>query len=164
MQSDSFVIEFQNKVLNIKSDNFLQNLISCGVQGMFEYEENGVVKKIYIEQDEEYNSFIAYSNSETIKFKVLSKREERLATLRKSSQTSHSRGVLITAQMPGLVKDIFVNVGATIKKGDALFILEAMKMENEIKSPINSIVKRILATAGNPIEKGGLILELEPIL
>lgn len=62
--------------------------------------------------------------------------------------------------MPGLIKEIFVKVGDSVKKGDPLYILEAMKMENEIKSPADMKVKRVIAIQGNALEKNGLIMEL----
>nr|MDQ3393185.1 biotin/lipoyl-binding protein [Bacteroidota bacterium] len=49
----------------------------------------------------------------------------------------------IKAPMPGLILDIKIEEGKTVKKGDALMILEAMKMENVLKSPGDVIVKSI---------------------
>tara|TARA_B110000438_G_scaffold146408_1_gene141078 strand:+ start:638 stop:1144 length:507 start_codon:yes stop_codon:yes gene_type:complete len=67
----------------------------------------------------------------------------------------------IIAQIPGLISQIFVSVGDTINKGDKLFILEAMKMENEIDSPLSGTVKSISVKSGITIEKGTLIMEIE---
>ena len=67
----------------------------------------------------------------------------------------------ITAPMPGLLLSIEVEVGAEIKKGEALVILEAMKMENVIKSPSDGIIKKITVTEGEAVEKGALLIVLE---
>ena len=67
----------------------------------------------------------------------------------------------IIAQIPGLISQIFVSVGDTINKGDKLFILEAMKMENEIDSPLSGTVKSISVKPGIAVEKGTLIMEIE---
>ncbi len=67
----------------------------------------------------------------------------------------------IHAQIPGLVTQIFVDENATIKKGQQLFILEAMKMENEITSPVSGVLKNILVEVGQPVEKNDLIMEIE---
>jgi glutaconyl-CoA decarboxylase len=50
--------------------------------------------------------------------------------------------------MPGTVLRIDAKVGATVKKGDILVILEAMKMENEIVAPCAGTVKQVIATKG----------------
>jgi biotin carboxyl carrier protein len=64
----------------------------------------------------------------------------------------------IKAPMPGLVLKLFVSEGAEVKKGDNLFILEAMKMENIIKSPADVIVKSVKIRPGDKVEKGQVLL------
>jgi biotin carboxyl carrier protein len=66
----------------------------------------------------------------------------------------------LKAPMPGLVLKVFVEAGATVQKGDSLFILEAMKMENIIKSPADGVVKLIKVTPGDKVEKGQILLQL----
>jgi biotin carboxyl carrier protein len=65
----------------------------------------------------------------------------------------------LKAPMPGLVLKVFVEAGATVQKGDSLFILEAMKMENIIKSPADGIVKLIKVIPGDKVEKGQILLQ-----
>ncbi|MBC8311832.1 MAG: acetyl-CoA carboxylase biotin carboxyl carrier protein subunit [Candidatus Marinimicrobia bacterium] len=67
----------------------------------------------------------------------------------------------IIAQIPGLISQIFVEVGDKVEAGNKLFILEAMKMENEIDSPIPGTVKSISIESGVAVEKGALIMEIE---
>ena len=64
----------------------------------------------------------------------------------------------IKAPMPGLVLKVFVNEGAEIKKGDNLFILEAMKMENIIKAPADVIVKTVRIKPGDKVETGQILM------
>ncbi|MDP9048274.1 MAG: acetyl-CoA carboxylase biotin carboxyl carrier protein subunit [Bacteroidota bacterium] len=64
----------------------------------------------------------------------------------------------IKAPMPGMVLKVFVNEGMEIKKGDNLFILEAMKMENIIKAPADAMVKTVKIKAGDKVEKGQVLL------
>lgn len=64
----------------------------------------------------------------------------------------------IYAQMPGLVVSVAVTVGQTVKKGDRLVVLEAMKMENEIKSPIDGIIQKIMIQKGDAVAKNALLL------
>jgi len=68
---------------------------------------------------------------------------------------------VVKAPMPGLVLDISVEPGAEVKKGDALLVLEAMKMENILKSPTDGVVKSIQATKGAAVEKNEILLNFE---
>ena len=67
----------------------------------------------------------------------------------------------VYAQIPGLISQIFVSVGDVVKANEKLFILEAMKMENEIDSPLSGTVKNIYIKPGIAVEKGTLIMEIE---
>lgn len=66
----------------------------------------------------------------------------------------------IKAPMPGLVLEVSVQAGQTIAKGDPLLILEAMKMENVIKSAGDGVVEEILVKKGAAVEKGALLIKL----
>ncbi len=67
----------------------------------------------------------------------------------------------IKAPMPGLVLDIKVEAGAEINEGDALIVLEAMKMENILKSPGAGVIKEIKVNAGDAVDKGAVLIEME---
>lgn len=67
----------------------------------------------------------------------------------------------IKAPMPGLVLEIAVKEGQEVKEGDRILILEAMKMENSIMIQSNAVIKRIAVTAGQPVDKGQVLVELE---
>ena len=65
----------------------------------------------------------------------------------------------IKAPMPGMVLNILVSECQEIKKGDALIVLEAMKMENILKAPSDGVVKKIIAIKGNAVEKSQLLIQ-----
>jgi|SRR5690606_3007147 len=65
----------------------------------------------------------------------------------------------IKAPMPGLILEIKVKVGDAIKKGDPLLVLEAMKMENLIKSGTEGEVKKILVETGSSVEKNQVLIQ-----
>ncbi|PID93288.1 MAG: acetyl-CoA carboxylase biotin carboxyl carrier protein subunit [Bacteroidetes bacterium] len=67
----------------------------------------------------------------------------------------------ISAVIPGTVREIFVREGKRVKKGDNLLILEAMKMMNNIVSPMDGIIKSIHVTNGTVVPKAHLLLEFE---
>ncbi len=65
----------------------------------------------------------------------------------------------LKAPMPGMVLKILVNEGDTIKKGDSLLVLEAMKMENNIKAVGDAVVSQILVKAGDKVEKNQVLIK-----
>jgi biotin carboxyl carrier protein len=65
----------------------------------------------------------------------------------------------IKAPMPGLIFDIKVKEGDEVKKGDAVLILEAMKMENILKSPGDGTVKSIKIKKGQSVEKNQVLIQ-----
>lgn len=65
----------------------------------------------------------------------------------------------LKAPMPGLVLKIFVEEGQTVAKGDNLFILEAMKMENIIKAPADVTIKNIKLHPGDKVDKGQVLMQ-----
>lgn len=67
----------------------------------------------------------------------------------------------IKAPMPGLILEISVVVGQTVKENDNLIILGAMKMENSFLSPRDGVIKSISVTMGDAVDKGQLLIEFE---
>ena len=67
----------------------------------------------------------------------------------------------IRAPMPGLVLEIAITDGQEVREGDKLLILEAMKMENSIIIQTNAIIKKVSVSAGQAVEKGQVLVELE---
>lgn len=65
------------------------------------------------------------------------------------------------APMPGLVMDVRVKEGDSIKKGDALVVLQAMKMENIIKSPSDAVVKKVHIKKNDAIEKRQILISFQ---
>ncbi len=69
----------------------------------------------------------------------------------------------LRAPMPGQVTGVFVAVGDAVEPGQPLYGLEAMKMESLIKAPIAGVVSKVHACAGEQVDGGALVVELDPI-
>jgi biotin carboxyl carrier protein len=69
-------------------------------------------------------------------------------------------GELMSAPMPGTILDIMVTEGQTVKKGEIILILEAMKMENELAAPVDGTVVKIYTSRGESINAGDSILTI----
>ena len=67
----------------------------------------------------------------------------------------------IRTSMPGRIVKIFVEEGSKVKEGQPILVLEAMKMQNEIKSPQSGIIITINPKAGDSVETGSLLFSVE---
>jgi biotin carboxyl carrier protein len=63
----------------------------------------------------------------------------------------------VAAPMPGKVVRVLVNVGDQVEAGQGLLVVEAMKMQNEIRSPKTGIIERLLAKEGQPVNAGEVL-------
>ena len=71
-----------------------------------------------------------------------------------------SGGESVTAPMPGNILKVAVSVGQTVKEGDLLVVLEAMKMENEIFAPKSGTVAQVLVQKGSTVDTGATMVVL----
>ncbi len=87
---------------------------------------------------------------------------DRIALLLKESESASSNrhATAVRAPMPGLVLKIEIAEGQTIRPGEGLLVLEAMKMENEIFSSGYAVVEEIHVREGEAVDKGRLLVTL----
>jgi len=78
------------------------------------------------------------------------------------ASTAVPAGHSLKAPMPGLVLRVLVSEGEQVSAGQGLVVLEAMKMENELKAGAAGVVRSVRAVAGATVEKGQLLLEVGP--
>ena len=74
---------------------------------------------------------------------------------------SAGAGERVAAPMPGNILSVNVAAGDTVKKGQVLMILEAMKMENEIMAPCDGKVTAVAVTKGAAVESGALLCTIQ---
>ena len=70
-------------------------------------------------------------------------------------------GEKVTSPMPGTILAVNVQNGSSVKKGDILFVLEAMKMENEIMAPCDGTIASVNTTKGSAVESGALLCVIQ---
>lgn len=78
---------------------------------------------------------------------------------RKAYQPLNNKDV--PAFIPGTIRDLKVKVGDKVEFGDHLMILEAMKMNNDVKSPASGVIKSILVKEGEMVKKNQPLIEFE---
>lgn len=76
-------------------------------------------------------------------------------------ETAEQRLHTVNAVMPGTICKVLTHEGAQVKKGDVLFISEAMKMELEIRADNAGVVTKLFVAAGDHVEKGQALAKME---
>ncbi len=92
-------------------------------------------------------------NNSTIDLSIKTTLQEKAYQLLSASQGNADQIKIIKSPMPGLVLKILKGVGDNISEGETVMILEAMKMENEIKANVDGIITEIHVSEGKPVEK-----------
>ncbi len=90
--------------------------------------------------------------------------DERRRAIRKLAGAVGARQgpVEVTAPMPGLVIAVEVNADEQVESGQGLVVIEAMKMENELRAPTAGRVTEVRARPGQAVEKGDALLIIDP--
>ncbi len=106
---------------------------------------------------EKYN-FLVYGRSyeATVRTTLQEKANEFLS---QKERLSHHD--VIKAPMPGMILKVSKSVGDTVEIGEPVLILEAMKMENELRSPASGIIKEVHVKEGSSVEKDTVLLSIE---
>jgi biotin carboxyl carrier protein len=78
-----------------------------------------------------------------------------------NSKKGKAEQEFVRAPMPGKIIDVLVREGATVLRGEPVVILEAMKMQNEILSPVNGTVVKVAAKANTNVMKDDLLVEIK---
>jgi biotin carboxyl carrier protein len=84
-----------------------------------------------------------------------------LRTTRRHAHQGQAGVAQIRAPMPGKIIRVLAGEGAEVEVNQGILVMEAMKMQNEIKSPKSGIVKKIGVTAGAAVNSGDLLAEVE---
>lgn len=86
--------------------------------------------------------------------------QEKAVKLLESSAGFQHHHMNVKAPMPGLILKIKKNIGDKVEQGESIIILEAMKMENDLKAPASGEIEKIFVTEGSPVEKGVILFSI----
>ncbi len=86
---------------------------------------------------------------------------EAASTPKAAPAPAAGEGEKVTSPMPGNILDVKVNVGDTVKKGQVLMVLEAMKMENEIMAGADGKITSIAVTKGASVQTGDMLCTIK---
>lgn len=148
----------QNKVIfDSKEFEYEHKFISENVLMLRVNNENFLVS-VTEDDDKEFYEV----NIDSVLYKTEVKDELELMIEKLSvNKSSGKEKKEIYSPMPGVIKKLFISEGQQITKGDVLFVLEAMKMENEIKAKSDCVIKKINVEELKSVEKNELLVILE---
>lgn len=107
---------------------------------------------------EKYSLFInGYNFTTTVRTEL----QERATELIDKAKSSSSKKTSIRAPMPGMILKLKKNPGDNISAGESVLILEAMKMENDVKAPTSGKITEVAVTEGIAVDKGDLLFAIE---
>jgi len=130
-------------------------------EGYFHILKNAVSYRVEVlKTDRVEKKVMLRINGKTLTLQVQDSFDQLLNQLGWGSITTRKVNEL-KSPMPGLIIDIPVREGQTIAAGEPLIILEAMKMENILKAPVEVTIKKILVQKGKAVEKNEVLIQFE---
>ncbi len=127
--------------------------------------EHGAVSMIVdgeswsLEFDGTEDEVLVLVKGQAVRFDVADERRRRLRAVTAGFSTEGRQ--VVVAPMPGKIVKVLVNVGDEVKEGQGLVVVEAMKMENELKSPKAGKVVELLAKEGSAVETNTKLVVVE---
>lgn len=105
-------------------------------------------------------NYVLFSKSQKFEITIRSLLQEKANELLAQRQTSHHH-LDTKAPMPGMILKIKKKIGDPVDQGEAVIILEAMKMENEIRAAAKGTLQKIYVKEGTAVEKGAILFSVE---
>ncbi|NSW53252.1 MAG: biotin/lipoyl-binding protein [Anaerolineae bacterium] len=155
VEQEEFLIEFSENRVQVNGEVIEQpSLASLNGNGLYLLQQGGEKQEVHIQHQQRS----AYQI--TIGGHHLTAEIERDRGNRRATGSLRTAGE-ITAPMPAVMVDLLVIEGDAIQAGQTVLVLEAMKMQMKISSPVDGIVNRILKTPGQRVEKGEVLLKID---
>jgi biotin carboxyl carrier protein len=117
------------------------------------------VHRVIARRESARGTFTLRVDGWTVQAEALDERQRAIQALQASSAPTGPAPVV--APMPGLVVRVAVQVGDTVSAGQGVVVMEAMKMENELKAAAAGVVKAVRVSPGQAVEKGAVLVDLE---
>lgn len=159
-EQQTFEVETQSKQTLLNGESFEWDLVALN-NGHFHIIQNNRSYNVEVlEADYTEKSFKVKINQNIYNIAAKDRFDLLLEQMGMSS-TAKNKVNNIKAPMPGLIWDIKVQVGDTVKAGDVVLVLVAMKMENALKSQGEGTVKSIKVVKGDSVEKNQILIEFD---
>lgn len=156
--NNEYEVEIADSQILLEGEPVDVNIVRSGIPELYSVLFGGQSHEMLITADR-FNYTVSI-RSEQFQVQVQDERSRRLNQARKLPALPEGE-LAVTAPIPGLVVKVLINIGEAVEEGQPLVILEAMKMENEIRSMRAGIAKSILATPGQRVEQNAVLVVLE---
>ncbi|HET9066005.1 MAG TPA: acetyl-CoA carboxylase biotin carboxyl carrier protein subunit [Gemmatimonadales bacterium] len=153
-----FSVEIEGELVRLDGHEVEADLRRCGDTPEHHVQVGARRRKIAVDQHGE-DSWTIVLDGTVHDVGILDERTRHIRSLTGTSAAT-SGSAAVKAPMPGLLVKRLVAVGDTVSAGQGLVVLEAMKMENELRAPIAGRVAALHGAPGESIDKGQLLVEL----
>jgi pyruvate carboxylase subunit B len=119
----------------------------------------GTLHRLAVRRGEGRGQYSIWSDGYRFELEALDERRRAINDMTGAGAANAGPAPLI-APMPGLVVRVNVTAGDQVQPGQSLVVMEAMKMENELRSPSGGVVASVRVQAGAVVEKGAVLVEL----
>jgi glutaconyl-CoA/methylmalonyl-CoA decarboxylase subunit gamma len=152
-------IEFSNdSIIRINSKNIQFNLVFLDNKTCLLKIGNKFFETTAQKLDDE--KYLITVNGIIFEIEVHTALQERARKLLEAGNSSNHK-LEVKAPMPGMILKVKKQVGEEVFSGESIIILEAMKMENELRSPVSGKLKEVFVKEGSPVEKGIKLFSIE---
>ncbi|HET7586144.1 MAG TPA: biotin/lipoyl-containing protein [Gemmatimonadaceae bacterium] len=123
-------------------------------------EVDGIVHRLVVRRGATRGSYRIWMDGYTYDVEALDERTRAIRDM-SAAVAEESGPAPLVAPMPGLIVRVTVQVGVEVRAGEGLVVMEAMKMENELRAPAAGRVTAVHVEPGVAVEKGAVLVELE---
>ena len=157
----TYQIEFEKNNIKVNNETQILDIIEVEKQKKLHliYKNKSYYFEV-VQLDKDTNTCLIKHRGKIVSIQIKDKFDLLLDSLGMDVTASKKINTL-KAPMPGLVLSTKVKAGDSVKKGDALLILEAMKMENVIKSPTDGVIKTVHIEDKNTVDKNQILITFE---
>lgn len=158
IEGHSFDISFDDDSILVDDEHFLWDLLKVEEGYLHVIHNHKNYRVLILNLDRVSKKVLLKINNK--KYEVTLQDKFDLLLEKMGMNNANAGNVIsIKAPMPGLIIDLRVKDGDAVKQNDPLIVLEAMKMENIIKSPGDGVVKSVKVTKGESVEKNQILVE-----
>ena len=156
----TFEVELSGDVVTVDGQPVTAELATVPGMPLRHLLADGRSFSLVADRGEERGSWILHLNGQRHAAEVVDERTRAIRAMTGGGKAAQGPKP-VRAPMPGLVVRVDVEPGQEVRAGQGVVIIEAMKMENELKAEADGVVARVLVQQGQAVEKGAVLVEFE---
>jgi pyruvate carboxylase subunit B len=160
VNDDRQVIERDGEIVRLGDDETTASIEAVGDTPVRLVRIGTEVHRVIVRQRKGRGTYQIWLDGYVYDVEALDERARAIRDLSRATAGPPGPAPLV-APMPGLIVRVAVSEGEVVQAGQGLVVMEAMKMENELRAPGAGTVKRIAVAVGVAVEKGAVLIELE---